>query len=98
MKVGGKVKKKDAIGEIFSNEWKRKAFKFVVRECENPYRFVSGYELFRKFKVSSLSSVYDFIDKMVKLGVFRYPIEGSSRKVRITDFGKELYIKIEPLL
>jgi len=83
----------DAIGEIFSKDWKRKAFKFVAEAN----RFVTGYELSRRFGVS-FSTGYKFIHRLVQLGAFKYPIEGRNpREVRITTYGTEIYQRVTVL-
>lgn len=84
----------DAIGEIFSKEWKRRAFKFVSKTDD----FVSGYQLSREFGVS-FSTAYKFIHKMVEIGVFKHPVEGRKPKeVRITSYGKEIYGMMKDVL
>lgn len=91
-------KERYAIGEIFSKEWKRRAFKFISKESENSNRFVSGYEIYRKFNVPSLSTAYSFTRKLTKSGVFKCPAEGPSKAVRVTEFGKNLYNKLTSFL
>jgi hypothetical protein len=88
----------EIIGEIFSKEWKARAFEFIGKESENSNRFVSGYEIYRKFNVPSLSTAYSFTGKLTELAVFKSPIEGPSKAVRMTEFGKNLYKKLGPFL
>jgi Mn-dependent DtxR family transcriptional regulator len=84
----------DVIGEIFSKDWKRQAFKWVAKADG----FVTGYELSRKFGVS-FSTAYKFVNKMVNLGVFEHPPVGKDPKeVKITSYGKEIYDKVKVLL
>jgi len=95
------VKKKtqtDIINEIFSREWKRKAFKFVIVAD----RYVSGYELAKEFKVSP-GTAYGFIKRMVEFGVFEYSPDWDKkrtpdRRVKVTQYGKKICDEIEPLL
>ena len=96
---GDNDSERKAISEILSEEWKRKTFIFVNKASENPERFVSGYEIYRKFNVRSTSNAYRFFKKLVELGYFRRPVEGNHPiAVRVTEAGKEMYDKLSPFL
>lgn len=83
------------ISIILSERWKTKTFIFIAKARE----WVTGYELSRKYD-QYFPTVYDFLEKMVNFGIFRYPIEGKKRRreVLITDYGLKIYGVVEVIL
>lgn len=93
--MNSKIDMVSVVEKIFSRKWRWKAFEFIAKNGFE--RFVSGYELHRKFGVS-LPTAYEFVSSLVEYGICRYPMEIDSRKIKITNFGLEIYEKLKHIM
>jgi predicted transcriptional regulator len=86
----------EVIERILSKPWKMKILHEVYKTwTEDPKKGLSGYKLARLTK-KQISTVYEFLHEMVGHGVFEFLDDVNRvRKVRITQYGIEIYTKIE---
>ncbi|MCS7106340.1 MAG: hypothetical protein NZ942_03420 [Candidatus Aenigmarchaeota archaeon] len=93
------LKEIEIIGKILSESWKTKIFIKVCKMGLQDRRLgISGYKLAR-LTGKYVSVVYNFLYEMESEGIFEFVDKiNYVKKVRISNYGLQIYSKIEMIL